>query len=180
MHTLLLGPHRSAADGTAVWVSGDPQRSAPGLVAAPPGRRGPGAQPALDAPAQRLLPAGLWADQIPAAADRLRNRQGEEHQLPGDLHWVTALWLALAGTAGSGGGGFHGELEKKRPPSTPLSHGVKATAQVLALALTLWRRQPTASGGCWPRGGPSGRCSPALWTTANPVLPYRCAPPQPA
>jgi len=73
---------------------------------------------ALHAPAKRLLPAGLWADQIPAAADRLWNRQGEEHQLLGDLHWMTALWLALAGSAGIGGG-FHGELEKKRPPPRP-------------------------------------------------------------
>ena len=38
---------------------------------------------------------------------------------PGDLLCVTSLWLALAGTAGSGGGGLHGELEKKRPPPRP-------------------------------------------------------------
>jgi len=31
---------------------------------------------------------------------------------------MTALWLALAGSAGIGGG-FHGELEKKRPPPRP-------------------------------------------------------------
>jgi len=82
---------------------------------------------------------------------RLRDRQG----------WWWLLW----------------RTGEETPPSTPLSHGVKATAQVLALALTLWRCQLILFDGFWPRGETSGTCSPAPWTSANPVLPYRCAPP---
>ena len=77
---------------------------------------------------------------------------------------------AVAGAGGIGRDWWWLPLRtgEETPPSTPLSHGVKVTAQVLALAFTLWRGQPTASSGCWPRGGPSGKCSPAPWTTPTP------------
>lgn len=70
---------------------------------------------ALDGPAQGLLfPGFLWADQIPAAGDWLR--QGEQAELPGYL-----IGLALPGAAGAeqGGGGLHRRKEKKRPHSRP-------------------------------------------------------------
>ena len=70
---------------------------------------------ALESPAQGLLlPGFLWADQIPAAGDWLR--QGEQAELPGYL-----IGLALPGAAGAeqGGGGLHRRKEKKRSPSRP-------------------------------------------------------------
>ena len=73
---------------------------------------------ALDGPAQGLLfPGFLWADQIPAAGDWLR--QGEQAEL---LWWPGYLiGLALPGAAGAeqGGGGLHRRKEKKRSPSRP-------------------------------------------------------------
>ena len=103
------------------------------------GWRGVGLQRAwaLDGPAQGLLPGFLWADEIPAAGDRLGQR--EEHQLPNGL-----AGLALPGVAGAeqGGGGLHRWKEKKRPHSRPLSRRVKAASWALALALTLRRCQP--------------------------------------
>lgn len=63
---------------------------------------------------------------------------------------------------------------RRNAPLHAPSHGVKATAQVLVLALTLGCCQPTAASGCWLRGGPSGTCSPVLWTTATQRLPFRC------
>ena len=76
---------------------------------------------ALDGPAQGLLPGFLWADQIPAAGDRLG--QGKQHQLLNGL-----AGLALPGAAGAeqGGGGLHRRKEKKRPHSRPLSRRDKA------------------------------------------------------
>ena len=99
---------------------------------------------ALAGPAQGLLlPGFLWADQIPAAGDWLR--QGEQAELPGYL-----IGLALPGAAGAeqGGGGLHRRKEKKRPHSRPLSRRVKAVQvapkgalsnshRALALALPL-------------------------------------------
>ena len=96
---------------------------------------------ALDSPAQGLLPGFLWADQIPAAGDRLWQR--EEHQLLNGL-----AGLALPGAAGAeqGGGGLHRRKEKKRPHSRPIRRRVKAALctanRALALALTLRRCQP--------------------------------------
>ena len=114
------------------------------------GWRGVGLQRAwaLDNPAQGLLPGFLWADQIPAAGDRLG--QGKQHQLLNGL-----AGLALPGAAGAeqGGGGLHRRKEKKRPHSRPLSRRVKAARvplkgvlsnshRALALALTLRRCHP--------------------------------------
>jgi hypothetical protein len=81
------------------------------------GWRGVGRQRAwaLDGPAQGLLPGFLWADQIPAAADR--RGQGEQQQLLNSRGR-----LALPGAAGAeqGGGGLHRRKEKKRPPPAPI------------------------------------------------------------
>ena len=186
-------PQRAAADRTAAGLPGDQGRSAPRLVAAPAGRRGPGAQPA---------PAGRWNWALSRLASTRSSAAALPSRPPGrsdpsssrsavEPAWRTApvagqLALGDGAVACAGGNGrewwwwLPWRTGEETPPSTPLSHGVKVTAQVLALALTLWRGQPTASGGCWPRGGPSGKCSPALWTTATPVLPCRCAPPPPA
>lgn len=103
------------------------------------GWRGVGLQRAwaLDSPAQGLLPGFLWADQIPAARDRLG--QGKQHQLLNGL-----AGLALPGAAGAeqGGGGLHRRKEKNRPLSRPTSRRGKAASRALALALTLRRCQP--------------------------------------
>ena len=101
---------------------------------------------ALDSPAQGLLPGFLWADQIPAAGDRLGQR--EQHQLPSCCGGWAGLALPGAAGAEQGGGGLHRRKEKKRPHSRPLSRRVKAVQvapkgalsnshRVLALALTL-------------------------------------------
>ena len=95
---------------------------------------------ALDGPAQGLLPGFLWADQIPAAGDRLGQR--EEHQLPSCCGGWAGLALPGAAGAEQGGGGLHRRKEKKRPHSRPLSRRVKAARRALALALTLRRCQP--------------------------------------
>ena len=117
-----------------------PQRWNPRAGAS--GWRGVGRQRAwvLDGPAQGLLPGFLWADQIPAAGDRLG--QGEEHQLPSCCGGWAGLALPGATGAEQGGGGLHRWKEKKRPPSRPLSRRVKAAGRALALALTLRRCQP--------------------------------------
>jgi len=106
------------------------------------GWRGVGLQRAwaLDSPAQGLLPGFLWADQIPAAGDRLW--QGEEHQLPSCCGGWAGLALPGAAGAEQGGGGLHRRKEKKRPHSRPTSRWVKAAIRALALALTLRRCQP--------------------------------------
>ena len=95
---------------------------------------------ALDGPAQVLLPGFLWADQIPAAADWLGQR--EQHQLPSCFGGRAGLVLPGAAGAEQGGGGLHRRKEKKRPLSRPTSRRVKAASRALALALTLQRCQP--------------------------------------
>jgi len=70
---------------------------------------------ALNGPAQGRLPGLLWADQIPAAADRLGQR--EQHQL---LNGRGRLALPGAAGAEQGGGGLHRRKEKKRPPPAPI------------------------------------------------------------
>ena len=94
--------------------------------------------PDLNGPAQGLIfPGLLWADQIPAAGDRLLQREQAE------LLWgLGELALLGAAGAGEGGGGLHRRKEKKRPHSRPLSRRVKAASRALALALTLRRCQP--------------------------------------
>ena len=103
------------------------------------GWRGVGLQRAwaLDGPAQGLLPGFLWADQIPAAGDRLGQR--EQHQL---LNGRGRLELPDAAGAEQGGIGLHRWKEKKRPHSRPSSRRVKAASRALALALKLRRCQP--------------------------------------
>jgi hypothetical protein len=123
-----------------------PQRWNPRAGAS--GWRGVGLQRAwaLDSPAQGLLPCFLWADQIPAADDRLGQR--EEHQLPSCCGGWAGLALPGAAGAEQGGGGLHRRKEKKRPHSRPISRRVKAARvapkgtlsnshRALALALTL-------------------------------------------
>ena len=95
---------------------------------------------ALDSPAQGLFPGFLWADQIPAAGDRLG--QGEQHKLPSCCGGRAGLALPGAAGAEQGGGGLHRRKEKKRPHSRPSSRRVKAASRALALALTLRRSQP--------------------------------------
>ena len=105
---------------------------------------GPGS--ASDGRAQGLLPGFLWADQIPAAADWLGQR--EEHQLPSCCGCRAGLGLPGAAGAEQIGGGLHRRKEKKRPHSRPLSRRVKAVQvapkgalsnshRALALALPL-------------------------------------------
>jgi hypothetical protein len=143
------------------------------------GWRGVGLQRAwaLDSPAQGLLPGFLWADQIPAAGDRLGQR--EEHQLPSCFGGRAGLALPCAAGAEQGGGGLHRWKEKKRPHLRPTSRRVKAASRALALALTLRRCQPNTRAaplgalcaiGCWRLGKPSGKCSPLRCTTADPEL----------
>jgi hypothetical protein len=71
--------------------------------------------PDLNGPAQGLIFPGLtWADQIPAAGDRLLQREQAE------LLWgLGELALLGAAGAGEGGGGLHRRTEKKRPPLAP-------------------------------------------------------------
>ena len=127
------------------------------------GWRGVGLQQAwaLDSPAQGLLPGFLWADQIPAAGDRLG--QGKQHQLPNGL-----AGLALPGAAGAeqGGGGLHRRKEKKRPPLAPTKPPGQGRQQGARLGLDPAALPARQVAGAWANHW--GKCSPLRRTTADP------------